>query len=205
VRLRIALALALLVLCSGIAIAEVSEVMLQGLADLAVVTAEDWRVVSPFLYDLDPNIVASTESYYPCSGYAAVAGLSAVCGYLEWVAATSNRAVIIVYSTPIPSDSCKVLDRIVSVTVDGLRFEPNERPVIVEFRDRTLYCANGHCSSESFVIHAITMGPEFLSAVERGKTVEVVISTWEQKQSVFTLVRSNTLASYVQLLNGMAR
>jgi hypothetical protein len=204
VKLRIGLALSLLALCSGIAIGENTESMLQGLADLAVVTAGDWRIVSPFLYDLDPNIVADVESHYPCSGYSAVAGLSAICGYLEWVERTSDRAVIIVYVTPIPDDSCEVLNRITSVTVDGQRFKPAARPVFVELRDRSLDCTNGRCDSESFVIYAVMMGPEFLNAVNAGKTVEIVINTWGNEQSVFTMMRSDMLASYVQLLNRMA-
>jgi len=204
VKLRIGLALSLLVLCSGIAIGENTESMLQGLADLAVVTAGGgWRMVSPFLYDLDPNIVADVESHYPCSGYSAVAGRSAICGYLEWVGRTSDRAVIIVYGEPIPNDPCEVLDRITSVTVDGQRFEPMARPVFVELRDRSLDCTNGRCDSESFVIYAFAMGPGFLNAVEAGKIVEVVINTWGNEQSIFTMIRSDMLASYVQLLNRM--
>lgn len=202
-KLRIGLALSLLVLCSGIAIGENTESMLQGLADLAVVTAGGWRMVSPFLYDLDPNIVADVESHYPCSDYSAVAGRSAICGYLEWVERTSDRAVIIVYGEPIPNDPCEVLDRITSVTVDGQRFEPMARPVFVELRDRSLDCTNGRCDSESFVIYAFAMGPGFLNAVEAGKTVEVVINTWGNEQSIFKMIRSDMLANYVQLLNRM--
>lgn len=208
---RIALAVSLVVLCSsGIATGEVTKGMLQGLADLAAVKEGTWgraRVVSPFLYDLKTNIVADVEALYPgyTDKYGDVAGLSAVCGYIEWVARTANRAVIVVYLPYVSYDSFDLLGQI-TVRVDGQPFTPVGIPAIVEVRARTIDYTDCSCGSDEFTIYAVPMGPEFLNAVHAGMTVAVTITRdilGKTMPDAFTMTRSDALASYVQFLNGM--
>jgi hypothetical protein len=207
------LAVLMVVLASGAAAAQVSAGLLEGLAELATVEEEGpglsfgWRVVSPFLYDLDADVVADVMSIYPTSDYSGAAGLSAVCGYVEWIQKTGNRSVVIFYTTFDFYDSFDILADIDEISVDGQRFEPAGLPVAVEHRNRTIDYANCSCGDESFVIWAIPMPTEFLDAIKIGTAFRFLIRGWRggtnEVPSIYTVTRGRALDEYVRLLNTM--
>lgn len=205
------------VLASGTALAQVSVGLLQGLADLATVEEEGsslgWRVVSPFLYNLDANIVADVAPFYPRSDYNEVAALSAVCGYIDWVKKTGDRSVLVFYTTFAWKSAFDILADIDDIFVDGQRFEPAAPPVAVEIRHRTIDYVDCSCGEESFIIYAIPLPAKFLDAVKVGTTVRFLIRGWRSSPgnagkndiaSIFTMVHKPELDDYVRFLNGMA-
>ncbi len=206
------------VLASVEAVAQVRVGMLQGLADLATVEEEGsslgWRVVSPFLYNLDPNVVTDVEEFYPKSDYDAAEALSAVCGYIDWVKKTGNRSVVIFYTTFDWKSSFDILADIDRVTVDGQPFEPGALPIAVEIRNRTIDYTDCTCGEEGFIIYAVPMSTAFLDALKSGSTFQFRIRGWKSTPgnagrsnvaSVFTITRSTGLDDYIRLLNGMVK